>query len=133
MASRCPVWRLFWAALSPNTQPHSGQVYLWQGVPALFVRTEVRPGAGEPEHLLIVTRDRAVFEAWHPASDGLPEPFVLVHDPDASVRLERARVEFEEIAAERRGLVAAMKHAVALMPGRTEELRDAYKNARESR
>lgn len=113
-----------------SSAPHHGQVYTWQGLPALYVRTEKRPGSGEVRHLFVVTKDRTVFEVWRPADEPLTEEFVVTHDPTAQERLAGAVAAFRDLAQERDALVVVMKRAVALMPGRADDLRNAYREAR---
>lgn len=99
----------------------------------LYVRTEKRPGASEPEHLFISVKGRAVFQRWHPASEPLPEDWTHVADPAAELRARELEWELKLQEGELAGLVAAMKAAVSVVPITVaNHLRDTYRKHRGS-
>lgn len=118
-------------AVTLNRTPGQGEVYRSpSGRPALYVRTENRPGPDGPAHLFVETADRIVLERWVPADGPLPEAWELTLD-SRGVEL-RAELEGEvvQLTAERDALAEAMSAAVGSLPVPVaNELRGRYKAA----
>ena len=97
----------------------------------LYVRTEKRPNSEAPEHFFVETHDRTVFHRWLSEGAPVPEEWELVLDPEATARADALEAELEELRAERRALVEAMKAAVSVVPGTVAtHLRDVYREHR---
>jgi hypothetical protein len=94
----------------------------------LYVRQEARPGSTTPDHLFVVTRDRVVYERWHPVADPLPAALELRLDPDATERAARLADELTEANAKAAALGAALRRAVEVVPVEVgNELRSVYR------
>lgn len=137
MSHSCPVAVAPCRAVSvvdrTPTAPKPGQVFRApNGAPMLYVRTEKRPGAKEPERLFVQVDPelRIVLERWTPESAPLPEGMELVLDPLATRRADEAERELAELSRRWDALVAAMKSAVAVLPvASANELRRVYREA----
>jgi len=97
----------------------------------LYVRTEARPGAKEPEHLFVHTEDRVVFQRWLPGGD-VPPDWSLAIDHLAIERADRAEARARKLQAEVDALIAALREAIGLVPpSQQDRLREVYRRAKE--
>lgn len=111
-----------------------------EGTAGLYVRTEQRASAEQPEHLLIVTHDRYVFERWEdPAEFG--ERWTVSYTPPADpmeghgLRREHAAFvatfkDAPDLIAEAIGTAEAGAHANAALAAMRERFREHRAAAR---
>lgn len=123
-----PALGLYLSTVPTNRTPSEGQVYRApNGEPALYVRTEQRPGASEPEHLFVLTHGRVVYERW---TAELPEEWKLELDPGAQTRADRMAAEMLALARKYDAMARTLKAAVGLVPPTVaNELRRVYREA----
>ena len=90
----------------------------------MFVRTEQRPGAKEPEHLFVSVQNRVVLQRW---LDEAPDEAKLVIDTEGRKQANGLRWLLEAAEHERDILLTLLSQACAWLPeARAMDLRRAY-------
>lgn len=111
--------------------PRPAQVYSVRGRPALYVRTEQRPGSAKPQHLFVQTHDRVVVSTW---LDELPDDFELIIDTDGRAEANDLKWQLWAAEHERQIMVDLLKQACDwLPPAKARELRQRYVDTRPER
>jgi hypothetical protein len=109
-------------------RPKPGMIYKRNGEHYLFVRTEQRPGASEPEDLYVLARGGVIFTHW--SAQPLDDAELII---DSEGRRQAQQQAWNTWFAEQEValLAALLKKACEWLPAeRAKDLRTEYVNKR---